>query len=189
MIISNLQNSSRVESLHPLFKKLFDYVKTHDLLHTPCGRIELEGDNLFINNVNPTCVTADKQVLELHREYIDVHILLEGNETIGWKAIEDLTQEKQPKATVHYIPINRPHTSIYYPASLLSSFPKTRMLRSSVKEKSENLLEKSNYNLITTYDYEAILLSYIRFVGSYGQPGSRHHLYQSSSDSYPAGTE
>ena len=55
MIISNLQNSSRVESLHPLFKKLFDYVKTHDLLHTPCGRIELEGDNLFINNVNPTC--------------------------------------------------------------------------------------------------------------------------------------
>ena len=51
MIISNLQNSSRVESLHPLFKKLFDYVKTHDLLHTPCGRIELEGDNLFINNV------------------------------------------------------------------------------------------------------------------------------------------
>ena len=50
MIISNLQNSSRVESLHPLFKNLFDYVKTHDLLHTECGRIELDGDNLFINN-------------------------------------------------------------------------------------------------------------------------------------------
>lgn len=109
MIISNLQNSGRVESLHPLFKKLFDYVKTHDLLHTPCGRIELEGNNLFINNVNPTCVTADKQVLELHREYIDVHILLEGNETIGWKAIEDLTEENnliRRKATVHYILIN-----------------------------------------------------------------------------------
>lgn len=96
MIISNLQNSGRVESLHPLFKKLFDYVKTHDLLHTPCGRIELEGDKLFVNNVNPTCVVADNQVLELHREYIDVHILLEGKETIGWKAIEELTQEQQP---------------------------------------------------------------------------------------------
>lgn len=93
MIISNLQNSSRVESLHPLFKKLFDYVKTHDLLHTECGRIELDGDNLFINNSNPTCVTADHQVLEVHRDYIDVHILLEGQETVGWKALEDLTQE------------------------------------------------------------------------------------------------
>ena len=49
MIVSNLQNSSRIEPLHPLFKQLFDYVKSHDLLHTPCGRIELDGDNLFIN--------------------------------------------------------------------------------------------------------------------------------------------
>ena len=95
MIISNLQNSSRVESLHPLFKKLFDYVKTHDLLHTECGRIELDGDNLFINNSNPTCVTADQQVLEVHRDYIDIHILLEGKERIGWKAMEDVCQLKQ----------------------------------------------------------------------------------------------
>ncbi len=95
MIISNLQNSERIESLHPLFKQLFDYVKTHDLLHTECGRIELAGDDLFINNVNPTCVSASDQVLEVHRDYIDVHILLEGKERIGWKALEDVTDLKQ----------------------------------------------------------------------------------------------
>lgn len=74
---------------------MFDYVKTHDLLHTECGRIELAGDDLFINNVNPTCVSASDQVLEVHRDYIDVHILLEGKERIGWKAIEDVTDLKQ----------------------------------------------------------------------------------------------
>ena len=95
MIVSNLQNSERIESLHPLFKQLFDYVKTHDLLHTECGRIELAGDDLFINNVNPTCVSASDQVLEVHRNYIDVHILLEGKERIGWKALEDVTDLKQ----------------------------------------------------------------------------------------------
>lgn len=95
MIVSNLQNSERIEFLHPLFKQLFDYVKTHDLLHTECGRIELAGDDLFINNVNPTCVFASDQVLEVHRDYIDVHILLEGKERIGWKAIEDVTDLKQ----------------------------------------------------------------------------------------------
>lgn len=93
MIVSNLQNSQRVEGLHPLFKTLFDYVKSHDLLHTDLGRIEIQGDDLFINNVNPECVAAENQVLELHRDYIDVHILLEGAERIGWKAIEDLTAE------------------------------------------------------------------------------------------------
>ena len=90
MIVSNLQNSERIESLHPLFKMLFDYVKTHDLLHMECGRIELAGDDLFINNVNPICVSASDQVLEVHRDYIDVHILLEGKERIGWKAFEDV---------------------------------------------------------------------------------------------------
>lgn len=96
MIVSNLQNSQRVESLHPLFKRLFEYVKTHDLLHAELGRIEIEGDALFINNVNPECVPADKQVLEVHHDYIDVHILLEGAERIGWKAIEDVTDETKP---------------------------------------------------------------------------------------------
>ena len=70
MIVSNLQNSQRVEGLHPLFKTLFDYVKTHDLFHAELGRIEIDGDNLFINNVNPECVARDKQVLELHRDIL-----------------------------------------------------------------------------------------------------------------------
>ena len=95
MIVSNLQNSGRIESLHPMFKQLFDYVKSHDLLHTDCGRIELDGDRLFINNVNPVCVKASEQVLEVHHDYIDIHILLEGKEHIGWKAIEDVNQLKQ----------------------------------------------------------------------------------------------
>ena len=93
MIVSNLVNSQRVEGLHPLFKILFDYVKSHDLLHADLGRIEIDGDRLFINNVNPECVAAEKQVLELHHDYIDVHILLQGMERVGWKAVEDLQSE------------------------------------------------------------------------------------------------
>lgn len=96
MILTNLQNTARIEGLHPRFKMLFDYVKSHDILHTPCGRIELDGDNLFINNVNPECMPAEKQVLEVHRDYIDVQILLEGRETMGWKALEDVIDEVKP---------------------------------------------------------------------------------------------
>ena len=93
MIVSNLQNSQRIEGFHPMFGLLFSYVKTHDLLHADLGRIEIDGERLFINNVNPECVASDEQVLELHHDYIDVHILLEGAETIGWKALEDLQNE------------------------------------------------------------------------------------------------
>lgn len=98
MIVTTLADCKRYESLHPAFKALFDYVKNNDLLNAPLGRIELDGDNLFINNNNPTCVEAKDQVLEMHRDYIDVHVLLEGEETIGWKALADIehyTQEYQ----------------------------------------------------------------------------------------------
>ena len=96
MILSDLQHTERIEQLHPLFKEVFDYVKSHDLLHTECGRIELKGDDLFINNANPTLIPEEKQVLELHRDYIDIQILLEGKERMGWKAIDDLKEEVQP---------------------------------------------------------------------------------------------
>lgn len=96
MIISSLQHSERIESLHPLFKMAFDYIKSHDLLNTPCGCIELQGDDLFINNVNPECIAAEKQVLEMHRKYIDIHVLLEGEETIGWKDLADTGLPTKP---------------------------------------------------------------------------------------------
>lgn len=96
MIVSTLKHSERIESLHPLFKTVFGYIKSHDLLNTPCGRIELSGDDLFINNVNSECVAAEQQVLEVHRKYIDIHVLLEGEETIGWKTIDDCSNLTKP---------------------------------------------------------------------------------------------
>lgn len=96
MIISNLQNSSRIEPLHPLFKRLFDYVKSHDLLRAELGRVEIDGSDLYVVNTAADAVPQEKQLLEVHRAYIDVHILLEGEERIGWKALEDAADEVKP---------------------------------------------------------------------------------------------
>lgn len=90
MILTNLQSADRIENLHPLFKKLFDYVKTHDLLKAPLGRIVLDGDNLFINNDEAICRSVDEQVMEIHRKYIDVQIVLEGEESVGWKPLNEI---------------------------------------------------------------------------------------------------
>lgn len=91
MVISNLNDSKRIESLHPLFKAAFDYIKSHDLLNMPLGRIELDGDRLFINNAESALVEKEKQVMEVHRQYIDIHVPLNGMETIGWKPLADLS--------------------------------------------------------------------------------------------------
>ncbi|EGJ71036.1 Conserved hypothetical protein CHP00022 [Bacteroides coprosuis DSM 18011] len=90
MILSTLENSARIESLHPLFKIAFNYIKTQDLLNTDLGRIELDGDNLFINNSEVDGLRKEDQILEVHQKYIDIHVLLSGEETVGWLPTSEL---------------------------------------------------------------------------------------------------
>lgn len=96
MILSTLSNSQEIEGLHPLFKQAFDYIKSHDLLNTELGKIELDGDRLFINNSEVECVKQEDQIVEIHRDYIDIHVLLEGKERIGWLPSEKLEILKVP---------------------------------------------------------------------------------------------
>lgn len=88
MVIGTLSQSSRYEGLHPAFKQVFDYIKAHDLLNAPLERIVLDGDKLFINNVEATLVAQSAQPLEAHRAYLDIHVILEGEERFGYKALE-----------------------------------------------------------------------------------------------------
>jgi len=48
------------------------------------GRIEIDGDNMYINVMELEAKSPDEQVAEKHEKYIDVHYLFEGEETIGW---------------------------------------------------------------------------------------------------------
>lgn len=96
MILTNINDCNRYEGLHPLFKQLFDYVRTHNLLDMPIGRIEIDGDRLFINNSEPECIAQETQQLEVHRQYTDVHILLSGKERIGWSSTSDIRTVTKP---------------------------------------------------------------------------------------------
>lgn len=96
MVIGSIHESARIEGLHPAFKQVFDYIKSHDLLHAPLERIVLDGDKLFINNVEATLVAQEAQPLEAHRQYLDIHVVLEGNERIGWRDLQDCGSPTKP---------------------------------------------------------------------------------------------
>lgn len=96
MYIGKIEHSSRIETLHPAFKTLFEFVNTQDFNNLPLGKIEIDGDNLFIMNLDiPQGAEMSTQPLEMHRKYIDVHILLDGTEKIGWTPIENISTYTQ----------------------------------------------------------------------------------------------
>lgn len=95
MIIDSLKNSGLAELLHPDFKLVFDYVKSHDLsLHEP-GRIELKGADVYINIAHVDGKESAEAVLETHEQYIDIQFPLSGVESFGWKGTGDLTRQSR----------------------------------------------------------------------------------------------
>ncbi len=91
MVLANINDFSNYQSLNPHFKTLIKYLKGHNLLYEDFGKIVVDGEKVYINNIKVDGISADAQVLEMHKKYIDVHILLEGRETIGIKALAKIT--------------------------------------------------------------------------------------------------
>lgn len=83
MFIGKLDQSHRVEAAHPAFKLLFDFVKNTNFDTLPKGKVEVDCDRVYIMNLDIDGADRAAQPLEMHRRYIDVHILLGGEEAIG----------------------------------------------------------------------------------------------------------
>lgn len=92
MILSTLSQSGRYAALHPLFQRVFDYMRDTDLLALAPGRYPIVGEQLSVIVENVPGRTREAAKLECHRKYIDIQLVLEGNEEMGWKALADCAQ-------------------------------------------------------------------------------------------------
>jgi biofilm protein TabA len=89
MILSALSQSSRYALLHPLFQRAFDYIRDTDLLALAPGRHPIVGEDLFVIKEQTQGKSKEQARLEAHRKYIDIQLVLEGDEQMGWKPLAD----------------------------------------------------------------------------------------------------
>ena len=74
--------------------RAIDYIKSHNLKLLPNGRNEIFGDEVFVNVVDSKLIEMDNGVYEYHREYIDLHIDIDGAERLSF-ASDDSIRIKQ----------------------------------------------------------------------------------------------
>lgn len=91
MEIGKINKTELAEKLHPALKTLFDFIKQTDFDNLEYGKIQVEGDNIFVMNLNIPGKSKEEQPLEMHRDYIDVHVLINGQESIGWKPLSEIS--------------------------------------------------------------------------------------------------
>jgi biofilm protein TabA len=89
MIFSALSQSDRYAILHPLFPRVFEYIRNTDLFALAPGRHPIAGENLFVIAEQAPGRAREAARLECHRRYIDIQLVLEGIDEMGWKPLAD----------------------------------------------------------------------------------------------------
>lgn len=89
MIFSTLSDGYRYATLHPLFPRAFEYIRNTDLHAQSPGYHTILGEDLFVIVEHEPGRTREAAKLEAHRRYIDIQLVLEGVDEMGWKPLAD----------------------------------------------------------------------------------------------------
>ncbi|EGT0620818.1 TPA: YhcH/YjgK/YiaL family protein [Citrobacter braakii] len=68
--------------LHPVLQQALTLAVAANPQEKTPGRYELQGDNIFMNVMQFATQSPEQKKAELHREYIDIQVLLSGEERI-----------------------------------------------------------------------------------------------------------
>ena len=150
MIISRLSQFSRYAALHPLFQRVFDYIRDTDLRSLSSGRYDIVGDDLFAIVEHVQGRTRAEAKLECHRKYIDIQLVLEGVDEMGWKALADCQQPvsdystKQDIQFFHDTPVSwiatpSDHFCIFFPEDAHAPLVATGEVRKVIFKIAVNL--------------------------------------------------
>ena len=95
MIIDTIENASKYCSIHPLFAKAFEYIKTTDLANIEIGKYEIaEGLKAIFSDKKGMTAADSIAKFECHDKNIDIQFCITGKETIGWKPRNTCTAPK-----------------------------------------------------------------------------------------------
>ncbi|MBW8305786.1 MAG: YhcH/YjgK/YiaL family protein [Thiobacillus sp.] len=89
MILDTLARSDRYSSLHPLFARAFEFLRSTDLAALTPGMHTIQGEQLFAIVEDCAGRTRAEAKLECHRRYIDIQLVLEGVDEMGWKPLAE----------------------------------------------------------------------------------------------------
>ncbi len=85
MIISSLDSHARYAAQFPETKGAFQYITSTKLDTLTPGKHIIDGEKLFVIVESYSGKPKSNAVLESHKRYLDIQIVLSGEESFGWK--------------------------------------------------------------------------------------------------------
>lgn len=70
-------------------QKVQAFLSTQALATMENGQHNIEGEDFFVNIFGYTTTVAEERIWEAHRDYIDIHVLIEGSEVVRSAPIDE----------------------------------------------------------------------------------------------------
>lgn len=91
MILDNVKNAAHYNTIGPLFKKAFEFIRSTDISKLPLGKHEIQGEDLFVIVMEYETKEPQDCIMESHRKYCDIQLMLKGEEFMGVKIFSGQT--------------------------------------------------------------------------------------------------
>ena len=85
MILDVLENAHRYTVLNKGFAKAIEFLLRPELKELAVGKYEIDGERVYAMVSKESGQKKEDALLETHQKYIDIQLILEGTDDIGWK--------------------------------------------------------------------------------------------------------
>ena len=94
MICGNMYNIKDYSSINKKIMMAFEFLKNNDLKELAVGKYEIQGEDIFALVQEYTTQKEDEKKWESHEKYIDIQLIVEGQEIMGYAPISSLRIEE-----------------------------------------------------------------------------------------------
>lgn len=93
MVFGNLESTKEYHRLCDEIIQCLNYAREHDLKSYMPGMYHIDGDKIFVNIVEYITTTSEQKFWEAHRNYIDIHLVIQGIEQIDLNFVHNMIQK------------------------------------------------------------------------------------------------
>ncbi|HUI29906.1 MAG TPA: YhcH/YjgK/YiaL family protein [Candidatus Acidoferrales bacterium] len=125
MISDSLENLNKYQQIIPHSKEICDYLNTTNIFSLAVGKYPIAGDSAFIL-IQEYLTKADaEKKWESHRKYIDIQIVLDGQEIMGYSPAPSLKSKdgyNEEKDITFYEDDSWEHSRLFVPKNYFCLF-------------------------------------------------------------------
>lgn len=125
MIYAKNQEALAYRGIHPNLDLALEHITPEFLASLRDGqRVELQGDQVYCTRFTYETIPQEESFFEAHRRYLDIHIMVEGEERVDVSRPEDLTLTEAQEGNDFYAYQGESwHSAVLRPGAFLVVFP------------------------------------------------------------------